>query len=84
MDGNTTQQDAATDLLRPNSFIKRFPEIATYGSLRWQLNQSASNGLDKAGAVIRVRPSWDSKRAMVYIDVPRYFRWLRGDARSAA
>lgn len=83
MDGNVTQLDA-TDLLRPNSFIKRFPEIATAGSLRWQLNNSASNGLDAAGAVIRKHMRPESKRPIVLIDVPRYFRWLRGDVGAAA
>lgn len=78
---NKTQLDmsASTDLVRPNSFIRRFPEIATVGALRWQLNNSSVNGLDRAHAIIRKHTRPDSKRPMVFIDVPAYFRWLRGD-----
>jgi hypothetical protein len=84
MDTSVSQLDiAATDLLRPNSFVRRFPEIATAGSLRWQLCNSGTNGLDEAGAVIRKHTRPDSKRPIVYIDVPRYFRWLRGDKQAA-
>jgi hypothetical protein len=79
--------DAATnqgELVRPNRFIQLFPNVATSGALRWQLNNSASNGLDAAGAVIRKRVRPESTRPIVLIDVPKYFRWLRGDAGAAS
>lgn len=72
------------ELLRPNRFIQLHPNIATAGSLRWQLSNSATNGLDAAGAVIRKHTRPDSKRPIVYIDVPKYFAWLRGDAKFTA
>jgi len=47
------QADASTGLMRPNKFVERFPDVCTAGALRWQLNNSASNGLDAARAVMR-------------------------------
>jgi len=82
MEGNTPQ--AGNNLVRPNRFTQLYPEVATVGALRWQLNNSASNGLDAARAVIRKHTRPDSKRPIVYIDVPRYFAWLRGDAKAVA
>jgi hypothetical protein len=79
-----THLHESTDLVRPNKFIQRFPDIATAGSLRWQLNRSSENGLDASGAVIRKHTCPHSKRPIVFIDVPAYFRWLRGDAKVAA
>ena len=76
MDGST--------LVRPNRFVQLYPDIATSGSLRWQLNNSASNGLDACKAVIRKHTRPNSKRPIVYIDVPRYFQWLRGEVKAAA
>jgi hypothetical protein len=74
----------STDLVRPNTFLQRFPDVATAGGLRWQIHNSATNGLDHAHAVIRKHARPNSKRPIVFIDVPKYFRWLRGDAEKAA
>lgn len=84
MESNSAQVSASNNLVRPNRFTQLYPEVATVGALRWQLNNSASNGLDAAGAVIRKHTRPGSKRPIVYIDVPRYFAWLRGDAKAAA
>lgn len=84
MEGNAPQVPATNNLVRPNRFIQLYPEVASVGSLRWQLNNSSSNGLDAAGAVIRKHTRPDSKRPIVYIDVPKYFAWLRSDAKAAA
>jgi hypothetical protein len=75
---------ASTELVRPNRFLERFPDIATAGSLRWQLTHSAANGLDAAGAVIRKHTRPESKRPIVFINVPAYFRWLNSESRAAA
>ena len=83
MDRNTSQ-DAATDLARPIDFVKRFPAIVTEGALRHQLNYSAANGLDACGAIIRKHVQPNSKRPIIWIDVPRYFQWLRGEVKVAA
>jgi len=78
-------QDTTTpELLRPNKFVECYPNIATLGALRWQLNHSAANGLDDIGAVIRKLTRPESKRPIVYIDVPKYFAWLRSDAKAVA
>ena len=77
-------KNQAGDLLRPNSLAQRYPDLVTPGGLRWQLHNSASNGLDAAGAVIRKFTRPDSRRPIVIIDVPRYFAWLRGEPRQAA
>lgn len=74
---------ASTDLERPGAFVKRFPNIVSEGALRHQLNFSAANGLDAAGAVIRKHTRPDSKRPIIFINVPAYFRWLSSDARAA-
>jgi hypothetical protein len=73
-----------SDLVRPARFLQRYPDIASSGSLRYQLHNSGNNGLDAAGAVIRKHTNPGSKRPIVFIDVPRYFRWLRGDMADAA
>jgi len=73
-----------TNLVRVNRFVQLYPDVATESALRWQLNNSATNGLDAAQAVIRKHTGPNSKRPMVYIDVPRYFQWLRGDAKAVA
>lgn len=72
------------ELLRPNRFIQLYPNITTASSLHWQLVNSARNGLDQSGAVIRKYMRPEAKRAVIYIDVPRYFAWLRGDSKAAA
>jgi hypothetical protein len=84
MSRTNTHPHESTDLVRPNTFIQRVPDIATAGSLRWQLNRSSENGLDASGAVIRKHTCSHSKRPIVFIDVPAYFRWLRGDAKAVA
>ena len=76
--------ESSPNLLRPNRFIAQYPNIATPGSLRWQLNNSSINGLAAAGAVIRKHTRPDSKRPIVFIDVARYFDWLRSESKAAA
>ena len=84
MDRNSQSADNLADLLRPEEFARRFPNLVTFGSLRAQLWRSAHNGLDAAGAVIRKYPSANARRPKVFIDPARYAQWLRSDAKAAA
>jgi hypothetical protein len=60
-------------LRRPNQFLKERPELSP-GGLRWQIFNSENNGLDKAGAILRVR-STPGGKPIVLIDVPKYDAW---------
>ena len=73
-----------TELLRPNRFAETYPHIASIASLRWQLVNSSRNGLDVAGAVVRKHTGHSSRRPIVFINVPAYFRWLRNETGAAA
>ena len=57
------------DMLRVAAFAKRYPDLASEASLRWQIFHSDSNGLDDVQAIIRVG-------SRVYIHRGRYFDWL--------
>jgi hypothetical protein len=65
-------------------FVKENPNF-TLGQLRHMAHHSATNGLDACGALIRVYPTPDSKRARVSVVVPRLMKWfVSGGARAAA
>ena len=72
-----TQSDVLPDdVLTVKQFCEKyraFPE----GGVRWQIFNEDRNGLREAGAILKVR-----KRR--YVDVPRYFTWLRAGSRRAA
>lgn len=57
------------DVLRVAAFAKRYPDLASESSLRWQLFHSNSNGLDDAEAILRVG-------GRIYIHRGRYLDWL--------
>lgn len=63
------------NLRRPNQLLSERPEL-TPGGLRWQLHNSSVNGLDKVGAVLRVRSVPGARRPIVFIDVAKYDEWL--------
>lgn len=71
---------ATKNLRRVGQFCKENPAFTAAG-VRWLIFNSASNGLDDAGAVMRL-----DRR--VYIDVDRFFDWMSkrsgGDAKVAA
>ena len=58
----------AANLLTVAQFAKEHPAFPE-GGLRWQIFHEESNGLKKAGAIIRVG-------SKVLIDVNRYFSWI--------
>ena len=62
------------NLLRPNDFVASHPKIATPGSIRYQIHNANNNGLAHAGAIVR-----PPHTRTVFIDVDKYFSWLRGD-----
>ncbi len=57
-------------LLTVNQFADKHPAFSV-GGLRWQIFNSASNGLDASEAIVRL-----GKR--VLIDEERYFQWIDG------
>lgn len=71
---------ATRNLRRVGQFCKENPAF-TDASVRWLIFNSATNGLDDAGAVMRL-----DRR--VFIDVDRFFDWMNKragvDAKAAA
>ena len=63
-----SDQTPPRDLATINQFAERYP-WAKAGGLRWQVFNEQKNGLQEAGAVVRVGRK-------VLIDVPRYFEWI--------
>jgi hypothetical protein len=57
-------------LLTVNLFADKYPAFSV-GGLRWQIFNSASNGLDVSGSIVRL-----GKR--VLIDEEKYFQWIDG------
>jgi hypothetical protein len=70
----------------PNSNILRIPQFVaahpqfTADSIRWQIHNADNNGLAKSGAIIRLKSRPDAKRGALYLDVDRYFQWMRSQA----
>jgi len=59
----------ASPFFSVEQMARRHPAFSA-GTLRWQIFNAASNGLDDARAVLRL-----GRR--VLIDEPRYFEWVR-------
>jgi hypothetical protein len=79
MASNSKADIRPDDVLPFGMFVQRHANIASPGSLRWQIFCSAQNGLDEAGAILR-------RGRKVFIVVPRYMDWLvgQGNARQVA
>ena len=56
------------NLRRVNQFLQDNPAF-TNGQIRWLIFNSHSNGLDEAGAIVRMP-------RRVFIDIDRFFEWL--------
>ena len=56
------------NLQRVNQFLEKNPAF-THGQIRWLIFNSAENGLDEAGAIVRMP-------RRVFIDTDRFFDWL--------
>ncbi len=71
MESTATTHDAQAStrtLLTVNQFAAKHPAFSV-GGLRWQIFNSARNGLDEAGSIVRL-----GKR--VLIDQVKYFQWI--------
>ncbi len=55
-------------LVRLREFAERWPENGSEASLRFEIFNAATNGLDDVGAIVR-------KGRSVYINEARYFQW---------
>lgn len=70
-----TENIGPDDLLPPNTFAARYPNLTTPGGIRWQIFCADHNGLADAQAIVR-------RGRKVFIVVPRYLDWLvRGEQR---
>lgn len=62
------------DILRPQEFVSRFPNLVTsVAALRYQIFMADSNGLTKARAIVR-------RGRNVYVIAPRYVSWVLGQS----
>lgn len=59
----------------PALFAQRYPNLGSVGSLRWQIFNADTNGLEASGALLRVGRK-------ILIDEQAYFAWLRSGAAS--
>jgi hypothetical protein len=64
------------NLRRVNQFLLENPAF-TNGQVRWLIFNSANNGLDEAGAIVRLP-------RRVFIDVDRWFAWMEKKQDAAA
>jgi hypothetical protein len=64
------------NLRRVNQFLQENPAF-TNGQIRWLIFNSASNGLNDAGAIVRMP-------RRVFIDIDRFFDWLDRQQENAA
>jgi hypothetical protein len=64
-----TEEIRPDDLLPPNAFAARYPNLTTPGGLRWQIFCANQNGLEAAGAIVR-------RGRRVFVVVPRYMDWM--------
>lgn len=74
MKSNTKQKEASPpppeDLMKLTTFITRYPDLASEGSIRWAVFHREKNALEKSGAITKGRDGrW-------YISPSRYREWL--------
>jgi hypothetical protein len=78
--GRTATTSAPSDLPPPPFVLMTVKQLAaeqqalSEGSIRWDLHNSRSNGLEKSGALIR-RGTTGRK---ILIDRDRYLNWMAG------
>jgi hypothetical protein len=73
MESNVSEQNTPAQprtLLTVNQFADKHPAFSV-GGLRWQIFNSAINGLDVSYSIVRL-----GKR--VLIDEEKYFQWIDG------
>lgn len=71
----TTTASTNYELRTVNQFCQEHPAF-TPGGVRWLIFNEKSNGLQAAGAVVRL-----GRR--VLIDQPKFFRWVESQQKSA-
>lgn len=57
------------DIVTPELLVKQYSDRLTTAQLNWQMRHRHTNGLSKAGAVLRVN-------RRLYIDVKKYTHWF--------
>jgi hypothetical protein len=62
------------DSMKLPVFLARYSDLVTEGSLRWQIFHRETNGIEKAGAIVKGRDGrW-------YVSPSKYRAWLAGAA----
>lgn len=72
------------ELRRLKDFAAQNPEAGSLDALRWQIRNRRVNGMLESGAVVEFYPGEKHTRPVLFIDVPRYWRWQRGECRRTA
>jgi len=74
-----TDDIRSSDLLTVMEHARRYPNLGSVASLRWQIFWAEQNGLEEAGAIVR-------RGRRVFVVVPRYLDWIlkQGHTRQAA
>jgi hypothetical protein len=63
---------APEDLMKLSNFLTRYPDLASNGGVRWHIFNRRSNGIERAGAVVKgVNGRW-------LVSPSRYRDWLTG------
>ena len=60
-----------SDIYTVKQIAESIPAL-TEGAIRWQLFNRENNGLSQSGAIVR-----NGRR--IFIDLPMYIAWLKGD-----
>ena len=70
---------ALSDLKPFKDFIDECEKagVCTGNQLKWWSRYRDQNGLAECGAVIEKRIDPKSKRPILFVDVPRFIRWLK-------
>lgn len=67
------------ELQRPKEFAAQNPGAGSLDSLRWQTRNRRINGMLESGAVVEFYPGIAHTRPVLFIDVPQYWKWRRGE-----
>ena len=71
MEANMAAITRLDELHRPKALVERYPDQFSMSTLRWWIYNSKENGLDEAGAILRIGRA-------IWIDVPRLQLWMAG------
>ena len=65
------------DLIKLSVFLRRYPDLASEGSVRWAIFNRADNGLEASGAIAK------GQNGRWFVSPSRYREWLAGERNAA-